>query len=146
MAQLRNFNVQYLPIFFRHSFILFFCKTYNTYCTVSLSLFAGLERILRRFSVFAEEPCKSTITTSKPCSPVFKEAQPRPSKPFIQFNLKFPYSLLVMSKYSIIVNYCNKTSSRIVFKQKGISVFFWIFLSHEVSRLSPYTHTKARKL
>ena len=26
-------------------------------CTVSLSLFAGLERILRRFSIFAEEPC-----------------------------------------------------------------------------------------
>ena len=47
---------------------------------VSLSLFAGPERILRRFYVFAEEPCKSTITTSEPCSPVFKEAQPRPSK------------------------------------------------------------------
>ena len=49
------------------------------HCTVSLSLFAGLERILRRFSIFAEEPCKSTITTTEPCSPVFKEAQPRPS-------------------------------------------------------------------
>ena len=48
-------------------------------CTVSLSLFADLERILRRFYIFAEEPCKSTITTSEPCSPVFKEAQPRPS-------------------------------------------------------------------
>ena len=47
---------------------------------VSLSLFPGSERILRRFSVFAGEPCKSTITTSEPCSPVFKEAQPRPSK------------------------------------------------------------------
>ena len=43
------------------------------------SLFADPERILRRFYVFAEEPCKSTITTSEPCSPVFKEAQPRPS-------------------------------------------------------------------
>ena len=42
------------------------------------SLFADPERILRRFYVFAEEPCKSTITTSEPCSPVFKEAQPRP--------------------------------------------------------------------
>ena len=49
-------------------------------CTVSLSLCADLERILRRFYVFAEEPCKSTTTTSEPCSPVFKEAQPRPSK------------------------------------------------------------------
>ena len=47
--------------------------------TVSLSLFADPERILRRFYVFAEEPCKSNITTSEPCSPVFKEAQPRPS-------------------------------------------------------------------
>ena len=28
------------------------------------SLFTGPERILRRFYVFAEEPCKSTITTS----------------------------------------------------------------------------------
>ena len=49
-------------------------------CTVSLSVFAGLERIPRRFSIFAEDPCKSTITTSEPCSPVFKEAQSRPSK------------------------------------------------------------------
>ena len=49
-------------------------------CTVPLSLFADPERILRRFYVFAEEPCKSTITTNEPCSPVFKEAQPRPSK------------------------------------------------------------------
>ena len=49
-------------------------------CTVSLSVFAGSERIPRRFSIFAEDPCKSTITTSEPCSPVFKEAQPRPSK------------------------------------------------------------------
>ena len=48
-------------------------------CTVSLSVFAGPEQILRRFYVFAEEPCKSTITTSEPCSPVFKEAQPKPS-------------------------------------------------------------------
>ena len=49
-------------------------------CTVSLSVFAGPEQILRRLYVFAEEPCKSTITTSEPFSPVFKEAQPRPSK------------------------------------------------------------------
>ena len=43
------------------------------------SLFAGPERILRRFSVFAEEPRKSIIIATEPCSPVFKEAQPRPS-------------------------------------------------------------------
>ena len=44
------------------------------------SLFADPERILRRLYVFAEEPCKSTTTTSEPCSPVFKEVQPRPSE------------------------------------------------------------------
>ena len=49
-------------------------------CTVSLSLFADPERILRRLYVCAEEPCKSTTTTSEPCSPVFKEVQPRPSE------------------------------------------------------------------
>ena len=48
--------------------------------SVSLSVFAGSERIPRRFSIFTEDPCKSTITTSELCSPVFKEAQPRPSK------------------------------------------------------------------
>ena len=49
-------------------------------CTVPLSLFADPERILRRLYVFAEEPCKSNTATSEPCSPVFKEAQPRPSE------------------------------------------------------------------
>ena len=38
------------------------------------------EQILRRLYVFAEEPCKSTTTTSEPYSPVFKEVQPRPSE------------------------------------------------------------------
>ena len=53
--------------------------TNPTVCTVPLSLFADPERILRRLYVFAEEPCKSNTATSEPCSPVFKEAQPRPS-------------------------------------------------------------------
>lgn len=35
MAQLRNFNVQYLPIFFRYSFVMFFCKTYHTYKVIN---------------------------------------------------------------------------------------------------------------
>ena len=52
----------------------------DVFCTVSLSLFAGPGQILRRFSVFAEEPRKSIITVTEPCNPVFKEAQPRPSK------------------------------------------------------------------
>ena len=51
-----------------------------SFCKVPLSLFADPERILRRLYVFTEEPCKSTTTTSEPCSPVFKEAQPRPSE------------------------------------------------------------------
>ena len=45
-----------------------------------------------------------------------------------------------MSNVLFNISYCNKASNRIVFKQKGISVFFWIILSHEVSKLSPYTH------
>ena len=49
-------------------------------CTVSLSLFADPEQILRRLYIFAEEPCKSTTATSEPCILVFKEAQPRPSE------------------------------------------------------------------
>ena len=49
-----------------------------------------------------------------------------------------------MSNVLFIISYCNKASNRIVFKQKGISVFFWIILSHEVSRLSLYTHTHQR--
>ena len=42
---------------------------------------------------------------------------------------------------------CNKVSSRIVLTSKGISVFFWIFLLHEVSRHFPtYTHTNILEL
>ena len=100
--------------------LLIFC---SLDCTVSLSLFADPERILRRFYVFAEEPCKSTITTSEPCSPVFKEAQPRPSnnqnkegEPFIQSNL-----ILVHNVFLLLVIYCcNKASIRIVPKQKEL--------------------------
>ena len=63
---------------------------------VSLNLFADPEQILRRLYVFAEEPCKSTITTSEPCSPVFKEAQPRPSE---LSQLKFQPFILVEFDY-----------------------------------------------
>ena len=113
-------------------------------CTVSLSLFAGPERILRRFSVFAEEPCKSTITTTEPCSPVFKEAQPRPSTSQSRrekHSVEFKSLIVVHNVFLLLVICCcNKASNRIVPKTKGISVF-WIPLSPEVSRLSPYTHT-----
>ena len=47
---------------------------------VSLSLFAGLERILRRFSIFAGGATQVYHhTTIEPCNPVFKEVPPRPS-------------------------------------------------------------------
>ena len=59
------------------------------------------------------------------------------SKQSVEFELS--NSLLVMSNVLIIVNYCNKASNRIVPKQKEL-VVFWIPLSPEVSRLSPYTH------
>ena len=67
----------------------------NECCTVSLSVFAGPEQILRRFYVFAEEPRKCTITTSEPCSPVFKEAQPRPSE----------QSISLISRIEIFMNF-----------------------------------------
>ena len=107
------------------------------------SLFAGSERILRRFSVFAEEPHKSIITAIEPCSPVFKEAQPRPSnnqnkerEPFIQSNLIVVHNVFLL----LVIYCCNKASIRIVPKQKELVSSG--YPSHQkVSRLSPYTHT-----
>ena len=112
-------------------------------CTVSLSVFAGLERILRRFYVFAEEPCKSTITTTEPCSPVFKEAQPRPSKQSISLISRiwtFMNFIIVHNVFLLLVIYCcNKASNGIVTRSKELVFHSWIPLSPEVSRLSPYT-------
>ena len=68
-------------------------------CTVSLGLFAGPGQILRRFSVFAEEPHKSIITTTEPFNPVFKEAQPRPSRTFIQLSSQSNLSSLVINVF-----------------------------------------------
>ena len=115
-------------------------------CTVSLSLFAGLERILRRFSIFAGEPRKSIITTTEPCNPVFKEAQPRPSKQKLnQLVIIFEFTCYVMFLEENC--FCNKASNRIVLTLKGFSVFFWITLSHEVSRYFPkYTYIDIREL
>ena len=116
-------------------------------CTVSLSVFAGLAQILRRFSVFAEEPHKSIITATEPCNQVFKEAQPRPSTPLI-ISQSFSLVICIVKTFiylSSLVMLCfleesccyNKVSSRIVLASKGFSVFFWITLSHEVSRHFP---------
>ena len=117
-------------------------------CTVSLSLFTDLERILRRFYIFAEEPCKSTITTSEPCSPVFKEAQPRPSNHKQSISLIsrigiFMNFTIVHNVFLLLVIYCcNKASNRIVTRSKELVFYSWIPLSPEVSRLSPYTHAQ----
>ena len=78
-------------------------------CTVPLSLFADPEQILRRLYVFAEEPGKSTTATSEPCSPVFKEVQPRPSG---HSNLEYHINNLNLYLYVFglfIIYYCNKS-------------------------------------
>ena len=111
-------------------------------CTVPLSLFADPERILRRFYVFAEEPCKSTITTNEPCSPVFKEAQPRPSKQSISLISQIGI-FIVHNVFLLLVTYCcNKASNRIVTRSKELVFYSWIPLSPEVSRLSPFTYAQ----
>ena len=54
-----------------------------------------------------------------------------------------------MSNVLVNISYCNKASNRIVFKQEGISVFFWIILSHKVSRHFPtctHPHSNILKL
>ena len=111
-------------------------------CTVPLSLFADPERILRRFYVFAEEPCKSTITTNEPCSPVFKEAQRRPSKQSISLISRIGI-FIVHNVFLLLVTYCcNKASNQIVTRSKELVFYSWIPLSLEVSRLSPFTYTQ----
>ena len=124
------------------------CWSHETPCTVSLSLFADPERILRRLYVFVEEPCKSTITISEPCSPVFKEAQPRPSNHKQSISLIsrigiFMNFIIVHNVFLLLVIYCcNKASNRIVTRSKELVFYSWIPLSPEVSRLSPYTHAR----
>ena len=46
-----------------------------------------------------------------------------------------------MSMFFLILVIVIKHPTGLCSNKKGISVFFWIFLLHEVSRLSPYTHT-----
>ena len=135
-----------LKSYFNHCF----CRFTNFYnggrnARSLLSLFVDPERILRRLYVFAEEPCKSTITTSEPCSPVFKEAQPRPSKQSISLISQIGtfMNFIVHNVFLPLVIYCcNKTSNRIVTRSKELVFYSWIPLSPEVSRLSPYTHAQ----
>ena len=110
-------------------------------CTVPLSLFADPERILRRLYIFAEEPCKSTTTTSELCNPVFKEVQPRPSE---HSNLEYHINnlnlyLYVFGLFSIFVI---KPIQPDCVKIKGISV---LLLETPLTRskyFSPFTHAQ----
>ena len=113
----------------------------NAVCPVPLSLFVDPERILRRLYVFAEKPCKSTNATSEPCSPVFKEAQPRSSE---HSNLEYHINnlnlyLYVFGLFSIFVI---KSIQPDCDKIKGISV---LLLETPLTRskyFSPYTHAQ----
>ena len=98
---------------------------------------------MRRFCIFVEKPCKSTITTSEPRSPVFKEAQPRPPKP-IQIIISYKQHLEFVSAcvLLLVIYCCNKASNQIVTRLKDLVLYSWIPLSPEVSRLSPYTHAQ----
>ena len=112
-------------------------------CTVPLSLFADPERILRRLYVFAEEPCKSTTTTSEPCSPVFKEVQPRPSE---HSNLEYHINNLNLYLYvfGLFIIFVIKAIQPDCDKIKGISV---LLLETPLTRskyFSPYTHAQHR--
>ena len=135
-----------LKSYFNHCF----CRFTNFYnggrnAPSLLKRFVDPERILRRLYVFAEEPCKSTITTSEPCSPVFKEAQPRPSKQSISLITPIGtfMNFIVHNVFLLLVIYCcNKISNWIVTRSKELVFYSWIPLSPEVSRLSPYTHAQ----
>ena len=123
-----------------------FCRFTNFYnwgrnARSLLSLFVDPERILRRLYVFAEEPCKSTITTSEPCSPVFKEAQPRPSKQSISLISRIGIFIVYNVFLLLVIYCCNKASNRIVTRSKELVFNSWIPLSPEVSRLFPI-HTR----
>ena len=77
-------------------------------CTVPFSLFADPERILRRLYVFVEEPCKSTNTTSEPCSPVFRRLSQDPSE---HSNLEYHINNLNLYLYvfGLFIIFCNKS-------------------------------------
>ena len=51
--------------------------------------------------------------------------------------------IIVQNVFLLLVIYCcNKASNRIVTRSKELVLYSWIPLSPEVSRLSPYTHTR----
>ena len=106
---------------------------------VPFSLFADPKRILRRLYVFAEEPCKSTNTTSEPCSPVFKEAQPRPSEHSnLEYHINNLNLYLDCSLFIIVIKAIQPDCDKI----KGISV---LLLETPLTRskyISPYTHAQ----
>ena len=100
---------------------------------------------MRRFYVFAEDPCKSTITTSEPCSPVFKEAQPRPSEQSISLISRigiFMNFIIVHNVFLLLVIIVIKAIQPDCDKIKGSSV---LLLETPLTRskyISPYTHAQ----
>ena len=65
-----------------------------------------------------KEPCKSTTEVNEPCSPVFKEAQPRPSRGSLLL------ALIESTCNTVpIVNYCNKYLYRIVSNKMDLDFY-----------------------
>ena len=135
-----------LKSYFNHCF----CRFTNFYnggrnARSLSSLFADPERILRRFYIFAEDPCKSTITPSEPCSPVFKEAQPRPSEQSISLSSRigiFMNFIIVQNVFLLLVIIVIKAIQLDCYKIKGSSV---LLLETPLTRskyISPYTHAQ----
>ena len=76
-------------------------------------------------------------TTSEPCSPVFKEAQPRPSEQSISLISRIGIFIVYNVFLLLVIYCCNKASNRIVTRSKELVFYSWIPLSPEVSRLFP---------
>ena len=93
--------------------------------------------------VFAEEPCKSTNTTSEPCSPVFKEAQPRPSEHSnLEYHINNLNRICTCMYFGLFSIFVIKPIQPDCDKIKGISV---LLLETPLSRskyFSPYTHAQ----
>ena len=51
MAQLKNVNEQYLPVFFRYSMVIYFCRTYHKYKVNLLSLHSSSYKIYLRHKI-----------------------------------------------------------------------------------------------
>ena len=136
-----------LKSYFNHCF----CRFTNFYnggrnARSLSSLVADPERILRRFYVFAEDPYKSTITTSEPCSPVFKEAQPRPSEQSISLISQigiFMNFIIVHNVFLLLVIIVIKAIQPGLLQNQRDLVFYLLETPLTRSKyISPYTHAQ----